>query len=96
MFFRIGFCNLTVISILSTVVLFSGGCGQQMDQMTENQAKAISVYVDALMLNELNERDKAIQKLNLALELDPEFALAYSLRGDIFQEMAEYEKSISG
>lgn len=55
--------------------------------------QAISVYVDAMMLNELNEREQAIRKLNQALELDPTFSLAYSLKGDILQTMEKYEDS---
>jgi tetratricopeptide (TPR) repeat protein len=57
------------------------------------QEQAVSMYVDAMMLNDLNEREQAIRKLNLALELDPKFSLAYSLKGDILQGMEEYEDS---
>lgn len=55
--------------------------------------QAISLYVDAIMLNELNEREEAIRKLNHALELDPHFSMAYSLKGDILQGMEQYEES---
>lgn len=51
------------------------------------------MYVDAMMLNDLNEREEAIRKLNQALELDPQFSLAYSLKGDILQGMEQYENS---
>ena len=53
----------------------------------ESQGQAVGMYVDAMMLNDLNEREQAIRKLNLALELDPTFSLAYSLKGDILQGM---------
>ncbi|MHC4949684.1 MAG: tetratricopeptide repeat protein [Planctomycetota bacterium] len=63
-------------------------------QTTEHQrGQAVSMYVDAMMLNDLNEREKAIRKLNRALELDPKFALAYSLKGDILQGMEQYQDS---
>ncbi|MEN8127959.1 MAG: tetratricopeptide repeat protein [Planctomycetota bacterium] len=55
--------------------------------------QAVSMYVDAMMLNDLNAREQAIRKLNLAIELDPKFSLAYSLKGDILQEMEKYEDS---
>ncbi len=58
-----------------------------------SQEQAVSMYVDAMMLNDLNEREQAIRKLNLALELDPKFSLAYSLKGDILQGMEKYEDS---
>jgi tetratricopeptide (TPR) repeat protein len=59
----------------------------------DSQEQAVSMYVDAMMLNDLNEREEAIRKLNLALEMDPKFALAYSLKGDILKDMRKYEDS---
>lgn len=59
----------------------------------DQQDKAVSMYVDAMMLNDLNEREEALRKLNYAIELNPKFALAYSLKGDILQEMEKYEDS---
>lgn len=59
----------------------------------DQREKAVSMYVDAMMLNDLNEREEAIRKLNYAIELDPKFALAYSLKGDILQGMEKYEDS---
>ena len=62
-------------------------------QAQNQQGEAISVYVDAMMLNELNEWEQALRKLNLALELNPRFTEAYSLKGDILQDMNNYEDS---
>lgn len=59
----------------------------------QQRQEAVSLYVDAMMLNDLNEREKAIQKLNTAVNLDPRFALAYSLKGDILQDMEQYNDS---
>jgi tetratricopeptide (TPR) repeat protein len=59
----------------------------------DQQDKAVSMYVDAMMLNDLNEREEAIRKLNYAIELNPKFAQAYSLKGDILQGMEKYEDS---
>ncbi len=61
--------------------------------MQEQRMQAVSLYVDAMMLNDLNEREKAIEKLNMAVSLDPEFALAFSMKGDLLQEMEEFEDS---
>ena len=55
--------------------------------------QAVGFYVDAMMLNDLSNRQDALRKLNRAIELDPHFALAYSLKGDILQDMEEYEDS---
>src|SRR5210317_753460 len=57
------------------------------------EEQAVSLYVDAMMLNDLNEHEEAIRKLNNALALDPTFAMAYSLKGDILQGLEEYEDS---
>ncbi|MHC5119707.1 MAG: tetratricopeptide repeat protein [Planctomycetota bacterium] len=59
----------------------------------DQQDQAVSLYVDAMMLNDLNEREEAIRKLNYAIELNPKFAQAYSLKGDILQGMEKYEDS---
>jgi len=66
-------------------LLFSAGCGQQQ--------KAVNLYVDAVMLAEIDENEKAIEKLNSAAELNKRFSLAYSLLGEIYQEINDYEKS---
>ena len=65
----------------------------QIQTTEEQRQRAVSMYVDAMMLNDLNEREEAIRKLNYAIELDPKFALAYSLKGDILQGMEKYEDS---
>ena len=59
----------------------------------ENKERAVGLYVDAMMLVEMDEREKAIEKLIAAIELDPEFAMAYSLKGDLHQEGKEYKES---
>ncbi len=93
MLMRVGLFRLSVVSMVIVMVLLSAGCGKQREHISKNRADAISLYVDAMMLNDLDERDKAIQKLDLAVELDPEFALAYSLMGDIYQDAEKYDKS---
>lgn len=77
--------------------MVAGGMTQapagKMTGAEQQREKAVSLYVDAMMLNDLNEHEKAIQKLNTAVDLDPHFALAYSLKGDILQNMKKYEDS---
>jgi tetratricopeptide (TPR) repeat protein len=62
-------------------------------QMEEQKGLAVSLYVDAMMLNDLNEHQEAMKKLDLAIELDPAFALAYSMKGDIYQKQQKYPNS---
>ncbi|MCK5428796.1 MAG: hypothetical protein KAI94_04955, partial [Anaerolineales bacterium] len=85
------------------LLILIGGCGKGVqtampsvdleEDQSASQREAVSLYVDAMMLKELNEQDKALVKLDAALALDPKFALGYSLKGDIYQMGADYEKS---
>jgi len=65
--------------------LFAAGCAPRQ--------QAVELYVDAMMLKELNENDKAIQKLNQAVKSNSRFSLAYSLLGEIYEQMHDYPKS---
>lgn len=53
----------------------------------------VDLYVDAVMLNELQKQDQAIDNLDKVVEENENFSLAYSLRGDIYQQMGRYEES---
>ena len=101
---RYRFCFAAALSVAMVISL--AGCDQLKQQpaaqdgekltdlpMTADQEEAVSFYVDAAMLNDLDERDNAIEKLNLAIELDPEFGMAYSLRGDIYRDIKQYDLS---
>ena len=66
-------------------LLFSAGCA--------HEQQAVELYVDAVMLNELDENEKAVEKLDSAVRLNKRFSLAYSLLGDIYQKIKDYEKS---
>ena len=71
--------------VMSLVLLFSAGCGRK--------EQAVDLYVDAVMLKELEESEMAIESLNSAVQLNKRFSLAYSLLGEIYQEIKDYEKS---
>lgn len=86
--------RLTIKPYLATMValcmcglglLLSGGCAQEQ--------RSVDLYVDAVMLRELNENEMAVEKLNSAVKLNKHFSLAYSLLGEIYQGMEDYEKS---
>jgi len=59
----------------------------------KNQAEAVKLYVDAMMLKDIEKWQEAINKLNAAVEYAPKFSLAYSFKGDIFQLTKQYEVS---
>jgi tetratricopeptide (TPR) repeat protein len=73
------------VFIVGLLVLVSGGCGQEQ--------RSVDLYVDAVMLKEGGENEKAVEKLNSAVQLNKHFSLAYSMLGEIYQETEDYEKS---
>ena len=75
----------TCICLTSLILLFSAGCAQEQ--------QAVELYVDAIAFRELDENEKAVEKLNSAVQLNKRFSLAYSLLGEIYQEIRDYEKS---
>lgn len=44
---------------------------------------------------EKNELDKALSECELAIELNPDFAITYNYRGEIYDEMGQLENSIT-
>jgi len=70
---------VSVASLLGMV-----GCANQ---------DAVNSYVDAVMLDEMNNDQQAIAKLQKAVDSNPKFALAWSLMGEIYQKNNELEQS---
>jgi len=75
--------------LMSVATLFFAGCSAE--QKVDNTH--IDLYVDAVTLAEHSERKKAIKKLNSAVQINESFSLAYSLLGEIYQEIQDYERS---
>jgi len=80
----------TCLCLISLTLSLFAGCGSEEQNLAEPYVK---LYVDAVQLRELDENEKAIEKLNTAVQLNNRFSLAYSLLGEIYQEMKDYEKS---
>lgn len=79
--------NMTIqICLIGLLLAVLSGCAQQ--------NKTISLYVDAQGLSNRGENEQAIEKLNRATEIDDQFALAYSLLGDIYQKTDNYDMSV--
>jgi tetratricopeptide (TPR) repeat protein len=75
------------LTIISLAILFFAGCAPRQ--------QAVELYVDAVVLKELNQNEKAVQKLNQAVKVDKRFSLAHSLLGEIYEQEADYQKSIA-
>ena len=56
---------------------------------------ALELYVDAVMLKELNQHDLAIERLKQAVESDKRFSSAYSMLGETYRETRDYENSVA-
>jgi len=105
MFIKLPKLHLFSALVLGPCLLLLSGCGpaQQRSESSvepveeaspeEMESQAVSLYVDAMMLSELNEHEEALLKVNSSLELDPRFAMAYSLKGDILRNMERFEDS---
>lgn len=86
-----------IINIRKVAIIFfmflvvTAGCQEQSKKADQDQA--VDFYVEAAMLNDLQEWDNALKMLDQAIEMSPEFAMAYSLKGDVYQNQENYEKS---
>lgn len=62
-------------------------------QSIETQISQILDRVDEYLEN--NELDKALSECETAIQLDPDFSVAYNYRGEIYDEMGLLEKAIT-
>jgi tetratricopeptide (TPR) repeat protein len=74
-----------IVYIIILVFLFTCGCA--------SRQQAVELYVDAVMLKDQNQPDKAVEKLNQAFRKDSHFSLAQSLLGEIYEQKGQYSKS---
>ena len=75
---------LSAVTIV-IMVLCLGGCALPGGE--------VDLYVDAAVLNEQGENQKAVEKLNTAVQVNKRFSPAYSLLGEIYRQMNDYQKS---
>lgn len=78
--------NIAILSI--TLIFIFSGCGG-----LGKGGEPIEFYVNAITMQEMGRQQDAIDNLNIAIEKQEDFSLAYSLKGDIYQQMGDYEKS---
>src|SRR3989339_1589501 len=76
-----------ILCMLALIVL--NGCA------TQPQPQIMDLYVDAVMLKEAAKPQEAVEKLNQAVKINEKFFLAWSLMGDIYQSIKEYEKAVA-
>ncbi|MHC4456546.1 MAG: tetratricopeptide repeat protein [Planctomycetota bacterium] len=74
-----------LVCLTCLVLLFFAGCAQEQE--------SVKLYVDAVELKNEGKNEEAIEKLNSAIQANERFSLAYSLLGEIYQEVKEYEQS---
>jgi tetratricopeptide (TPR) repeat protein len=85
---RLGNFLLCKVFVLTLILVFSPGCSRQ-----QQKNRAVGLYVDAVMLRELDQNRRAIEKLNSAVKEDNRFWPAYSLLGDIYKDLMDYPQS---
>jgi len=82
---RVNIRFIICIFITSLALLLLAGCA--------NDQRAVELYVDAMMHNELGENEQAVEKLNTAVGMNRRFSPAYSLLGEVYEKLKEYDKS---
>jgi tetratricopeptide (TPR) repeat protein len=83
---RINAADMPLLAVAIIMMLvYLGGCA--------SSDREIDLYVDAVMLREQGENQKAVEKLNAAVQVNERFSLAYSLLGEIYRQMNDYQKS---
>jgi len=55
---------------------------------------ALSANNEGVVYNNKGEHEKALESFNKAIELDPEFSIAYSNRGWAYLELGHYDRAI--
>ncbi len=79
--------KLLLTFCLSLFGLFLTGCAAQ------QRHQSAALYVDAIELRQSGENAQAIEKLDTAIQLDSDFSPAYSLLGEIYQQLNDYQSS---
>lgn len=86
--------KLIVVVIVLTSV---SSCNESVKTKKSVKVKkddSVNLYVDAVILDDANKQEEAIQKLQKAIEVNPEFALAYSLLGGIYLKQNNLPESV--
>ena len=79
------FCSSPVRFGLVCILLLSlAGCQRH---------RAVERYLDAVLYRELDEKKRAVETFNEAVAIDSSFAFAYSLLGQIYEELGLYKES---
>lgn len=60
----------------------------------ENQNRADFLYGYAMYLKSTKEYRRALLNLDRALKIDPNYALGYFLKGDIYRELGNYKEAV--
>jgi len=71
--------------VLAGILTAGGGCS--------GKQEALELYIDGVMLRQLDQNQLAAEKLNSVVEIDNKFWLAYSLLGEVYDELRDYEAS---
>jgi superkiller protein 3 len=76
------------LSLFIAVLVFISGCTG-----SAKKENAVGLYVDAVTLAASNEPNQAVEKLKQAVGKNPDFAIAYSLLGNIYLQQNSLPES---
>ena len=83
---------LHVLTVAVVVLCLAGGC--KTNTATVNQ-KSVDHYIAAVALHSSSFDDKAILELRQAIKLNPDFGLAHSLLGSLYNQNQDYDQAIA-
>lgn len=86
--------NKTILIIIYIIFYTAtSSCSVAQNQYSISNKKAIKVFEEGYNLAMKREDDKAIKKLEEALKIEPRFAEAYALLGEIYLDKKDYLKA---
>ena len=78
--------SIVAASLLLALTLVLGGCG--------GLSEAEKHYIDGVGLYEEGRLEEAIAEYDQAIELDPQYALAYTNRGNAYAGLGQLQRAI--
>jgi cytochrome c-type biogenesis protein CcmH/NrfG len=81
-------CIVFRVVLLGLCAVCLSGC-----QRSQKKDEATALYVDAISLSQSSDSNQAIDRLQQAVEKNPDFALAYSLMGNIYLQQNQFPES---
>jgi tetratricopeptide (TPR) repeat protein len=95
---RLAFCTLLIYVVLisSSIYASEGPSIKEINNPRNTEIKSAEYYFDqGLSYSDSGNYDQAIFYYGQAIKINPEYAMVYNNRGNVFYRMGDYEKAIT-